>query len=219
MDLTRYNTLVFDCDGVILDSNKIKTRAFWQAALPYGADMADKLVSHHVARGGVSRYLKFQYFLDNIVPSDADGPDLAALLEVYAEEVKAGLIECEVAPGLHELRAVYPQQRWMIVSGGDQKELRSVFAARGLDELFDGGIYGSPDTKSAILAREIKSGNVQNPALFLGDSKYDHIAAMEASMDFIFLSEWSEFNNYSSYLSENSIEDGISIQNVLRNNL
>ncbi len=56
MTLADYSTLIFDCDGVILDSNRVKTAAFFSAASPYGELVAAKLVEHHVAHGGVSRY-------------------------------------------------------------------------------------------------------------------------------------------------------------------
>lgn len=197
--VSNYATLVFDCDGVVLDSNRIKTDAFYQAALPYGEAAAQALVDYHIARGGVSRYLKFQHFLDEIVPQGHGGPDLDALLKAYAAAVRVGLMECDIAPGLRELRAACPDQRWMIASGGDQNELRQIFAARDLDGLFDGGIFGSPDSKEIILAREAQSGNLQTPALFLGDSKYDHIAAAGAGLDFVFVSGWSEFDGWPKY--------------------
>lgn len=193
--MNAYLTLVFDCDGVVLDSNKVKTQAFYQAALPYGEAAAQALVQYHVAHGGVSRYKKFAHFLEQLVPEYAverSGPNLDELLEHYANAVLEGLLNCEVAPGLEQLRERIPNTRWLIVSGGDQAELRHVFAQRGLAEFFDGGIYGSPDTKDEILERELQSGNIQMPAIFLGDSKYDYQAASAAGLDFVFLSGWSE---------------------------
>ena len=70
--VTDYSTLVFDCDGVVLDSNKVKTEAFYQATLPYGKSAAQAMVDYHVANGGVSRYKKFTYFLQQIVSSYAE---------------------------------------------------------------------------------------------------------------------------------------------------
>lgn len=43
-DLQRYRTLVFDCDGVLLNSNMVKTQAFYSTALPYGEKAAKELV-------------------------------------------------------------------------------------------------------------------------------------------------------------------------------
>lgn len=219
--ISLYKTLVFDCDGVILNSNRVKTDAFYQAALPYGESAAQVLVDYHVAKGGVSRYLKFAYFLEEIVPEYAagsTGPNLDELIEHYANAVLEGLLTCEVAPGLHKLRELTPNTRWLIVSGGDQTELRHVFAKRGLAELFDAGIYGSPDTKDEILARKLQNNTIQTPALFLGDSKYDHQAATTAGLDFVFLSEWSEVRDWREWTKAEHVGIRSSLQEFLVKN-
>lgn len=220
LSVTGYTTLVFDCDGVVLDSNKVKTEAFYQATLPYGEAAAQAMVDYHVANGGVSRYKKFAHFLEQIAPNIAphhaeqQAPDLEALLQAYAGHVREGLLSCEVAPGLETLREQTPCARWLIVSGGDQAELRDVFASRGIAEWFDGGIFGSPDTKDEILARELASGNIQRPALFLGDSKYDHQAASAAGLDFVFLSGWSEVERWEEWVSQQKIKSVVSLSEL-----
>ena len=73
MPLHRYLTLIFDCDGVVLDSNRVKTEAFRAAAMPWGRAAAEALVANHVANGGVSRYEKFASFLEHILPEQAPG--------------------------------------------------------------------------------------------------------------------------------------------------
>lgn len=207
LTVTDYTTLVFDCDGVVLDSNKVKTEAFYQATLPYGEAAAQAMVDYHVANGGVSRYKKFAYFLEQIAPNDTEqqSTDLEAMLQAYAGHVREGLLSCEVAPGLEALRQQTPNARWLIVSGGDQAELRDVFAQRGIAAWFDGGIFGSPDTKDEILARELASGNIQQSALFLGDSKYDYKAASSANLDFVFVSGWTEVFDWEHWACKNSV--------------
>lgn len=191
--LAQYKTWVFDCDGVLLNSNKVKTEAFFRAAEPYGKDKAQALVEYHVSAGGVSRYIKFQAFLTNIVGRDSvDSGELEDLLNRYASYVESGLRECEVAPGLVRLRSLTPGAKWLVVSGGDQVELNEVFRDRGLAAHFDGGIFGSPDTKDQILTRELAAGAIEQPAVFVGDSQYDFEAATRAGLDFIFLTDWSE---------------------------
>src|SRR5690606_28142226 len=83
-------TLVFDCDGVVLDSNRVKTEAFYQVALPYGEAAAQAFVAYHTANGGISRYKKFAHFLHEIVPQLAEhssGPTLDEMLADYAAQV------------------------------------------------------------------------------------------------------------------------------------
>lgn len=192
-DLARYRTWVFDCDGVLLDSNRVKTEAFFRAAEPYGRGKAEALVDYHVRSGGISRYVKFSTFLSDIVGrTRIDGQELQQLLDRYAGLVGEGLRTCAVADGLEALRRLTGSARWLVVSGGDQEELRRVFADRGLAGLFDGGIFGSPDTKDEILARELDSGGIRQPAVFIGDSRYDMEASTRAGLDFIFARRWSE---------------------------
>lgn len=214
--IKKYATIVFDCDGVILNSNKVKTQAFYQAALPYGESEAQALVDFHVANGGVSRYKKFNYFSSEILASPLPSNEIEILLSRYAEYVRDGLLECDIAEDLEHLRT-QTNSRWLIVSGGDQSELREVFKVRGLAHWFDGGIFGSPDTKDEILNREQSNGNILKPSLFVGDSKYDHQASTAADMDFIFLSGWSEVKEWDRWCQSNSIARYESIKSLIGN--
>ena len=212
-----YATLVFDCDGVVLDSNKVKTNAFYQATLPFGDYAAEAMVDYHVSNGGVSRYKKFAHFLEQIAPNyfAQQGLGLEALLQVYSANVHEGLLSCDMAPGLEALRKQAPNARWLIVSGGDQSELRDIFARRGIAKWFDGGIFGSPDTKDEILSRELAVGNIQQPALFLGDSKYDYQASNAAGLEFMFLSGWSEVAHWEEWVASLKIKSVMSLAELV----
>lgn len=191
-----YASLVFDCDGVILDSNRVKTDAFRAAALPYGSEAAEALVAYHVSNGGVSRYRKFEYFVTDILGTKSDAAIQQDLLDRFAAAVRRGLLDCDIAAGLESLREATRGSRWLVVSGGDQQELRWLFSCRGIAQLFDGGIFGSPETKTLILDREISAGNLALPAIFLGDSRLDYEAAASAGLDFLFVSGWTEFREW-----------------------
>lgn len=223
LSTSQYTTLVFDCDGVVLNSNSVKTQAFYQVTLPYGETAAQAMVDYHVAHGGISRYKKFAHFLEHIVPditpgaksASANGPGLDVLLECYAHEVRQGLLTCDVAPGLRQLRRQTPNARWLIVSGGDQSELRDVFARRRLTDMFDGGIFGSPDAKDLILKREIAEKNIEHPALFIGDSKYDYQVAKESGLEFLFLSDWSEVTDWAQWVADNRLSHASSLRGLI----
>ena len=205
MDINEFATLIFDCDGVILDSNKIKTNAFYNTALPYGEDAAEALVNFHERNGGISRYVKFEYFLEKILGLKVEPKKINKLLNSFVSEIKEELILCQISPGLEELRK-NSDSNWLIVSGGDQQELRYIFSERNLTKNFNCGIFGSPETKEVILSREIHNGNIKFPALFIGDSKYDHRAAKATNIDFIFAYEWTEVKDWREYCDENNIE-------------
>ena len=158
-----------------------------------------------VKLGGVSRYHKFDYYLHEILHQPVTDDAIQALLDGFARELEVSLMECDIAECLLELRDATPHANWMIVSGGDQQELRSLFAKRNLAHFFDGGIFGSQENKDTVLAREKANGNLKLPALFIGDSKYDFEAAKRANLDFVFLSGWTEVHNWETYCTDNNI--------------
>lgn len=207
IDLKKYKSIVFDCDGVVLDSNVVKTEAYFRTAKNLGATdaQAQALVEYHVKLGGISRYHKFEWYLHEVLNQPVTEQAVQALLDEFARELEVGLMECAVAEGLEDLRSATPKANWMILSGGDQQEIRALFAKRDLAKYFDGGLFGSPDNKDTVLVREIASGNLQFPALFIGDSKYDFEAANRAGLDFVFLSDWTEVADWKTYCAENNI--------------
>lgn len=91
-----------------------------------------------------------------------------------------------------------------------------MFASRGIAEWFDGGIFGSPDTKDEILTRELATGNIQQPALFLGDSKYDYQVARAAGLDFVFLSGWSEVVEWKAWIEAENLKCLHSVSELLQ---
>ncbi|MCX8518608.1 MAG: HAD hydrolase-like protein [Methylophilaceae bacterium] len=221
LNLEHYNTLVFDCDGVLINSNTIKTQAYFDTAKTLGASDADAtaLMTYHIQLGGISRYHKFDYYLREILHQAVSAPALDALLTTFTQQLEHGLLNCELAIGLDRLRACTRHLRWMMVSGGDERELNWLFTQRGIATWFDGGIFGSPANKHEILQRERRRGNLVLPALFIGDSKYDFEAASNAGIDFVFLSAWSEVDNWQDYCAKQGIAVRKDIQDLLDRSL
>ena len=205
--LAEYKTLVFDCDGVVLNSNQLKIQAYYDVAIKFGANeaQAQALVKHHVKLGGISRYPKFEYFLREIMQHPVTEQAMQALLDGFTAEVKRLLKDCEIAPDLMCIREASANAKWMIISGGDQAELREIFKQRRIDSLFEAGIFGSPDNKDAILAREVDLGHILKPAIFIGDSRYDHQASTKAGLDFVFLSAWTDVEDWQEYCADHQI--------------
>lgn len=207
LNLQDYKTIVFDCDGVVLNSNKTKVNAYFAVAKRMGGtdEEAQALVTHHVQKGSFPRNGKIEFYLKNIKKQSITPELMQAYMHAFDEILDETLMECEVAPALQALKNATPGARWMLLSGGDQAELRRIFPRRNLAHLFEAGIFGGPDQKETVLAREKANGNIQMPALFLGDSKYDHQASTDAGLDFIFLSGWTEVRDWQSYCADHQI--------------
>lgn len=218
IEIEKYKTIVFDCDGVILDSNITKIDSYFRTAKKLGATdaQAQALVDHHVEFGGISRYPKFVWYIEEVLKQEATKELVQEYLEAFSLAVTKGLLRCKIADGLHELRVANPDTKWLVVSGGDQQEIRDLFDKREIAALFDSGLFGSPDNKDTILTREIETGNITLPALFIGDSKYDYQSSTRAGLDFVFLSDWTDVPDWESFTKEHQIKVFRNIHSLIK---
>ena len=192
-----YDTLVFDCDGVILDSNRIKTEAFRTVTAPFGTAAVTRFLDYHHRHGGISRDEKFAHFLDRIVgvePADRDRL-LRALLAEFAAICARALLTCPLVPGVAALLAsIPPRVAAHVVTGGAESEVRAVFAARGLAAHFT-SILGSPTSKRENMRLLADSGAFRGRALYFGDAELDMHLAEDFGLEFVFVhgvSDWPD---------------------------
>jgi phosphoglycolate phosphatase-like HAD superfamily hydrolase len=184
---TEYDSVIFDCDGVLLDSNRLKIDAFREAALASGFNetTVERFSKWQSLNFGTSRYRVFERLLSadfGPVPTSAT---LDHLLSEFGERVRAGYLDVPEAPGLRDLLEMLAGLPLYVASGSDEKELREVFQDRGLAVFFR-EIYGSPTPKSQIVGRIVESSPGAR-AIFVGDAHADADAAQQNSIDFVFL--------------------------------
>lgn len=210
-NFSSYRNIFFDCDGVILNSNKIKSDAFYEvAAKIYGNDIAKKFQIYHEFNGGISRFEKFEYLISVTQDLNKKIP-IDDLLKDYEDLTLSKILHCDVAFGLEDLRNENADQKWYVVSGASQRELRYIFKEKKIDHLFDGGIFGSPDDKISII-NDIKKCDYHSSAeVFIGDSRYDYETAKNFNFDFIFVSEWTQLENWKKFCHDNKL---INIPNI-----
>ena len=168
---------------------KIKTDAFREVVSIYGKEASNLLVSYHLQNGGISRYHKFNYFLNEIANNlelDIKNVSVNELTNNYSKCVREKLLNCEIDESIITYRKS-SNSIWSIVSGSDQHELNQVFRERNIDYIFDGGIHGSPRSKIQIFKRIFEENkNDIKKSLYIGDSKYDYLASKKAHIKFLY---------------------------------
>ena len=205
IDLSIYRTILFDCDGVILNSNSLKTEAFFEVARKYSNQAAYMLRDYHLENGGISRNVKFKYFVENLLGISKSDELISEMIIDFSRAVSDKLLSCEMTSALSVLKSQNHTSKWAVISGGNQAELRSIFQTRQIDHYFELGIYGSPTPKDEIMSQLSGEDIFVGPILYIGDSEYDFQIASEMGIDFVFISEWTEFKKWRAFCSEKSI--------------
>jgi len=194
LDLSKYRCALFDCDGVILQSNELKSAAFEAALSGEPEELVAQFVAYHKENGGVSRYIKFEHYFKNIKGEKNTQDQIDKALTSYAYIVFDQLKKIDYVPGVIPVVEYFKRMNipCYVVSGGDQQELRKVFAFRGIDHFFV-DILGSPVTKNEHVSTLVQSNSVPYPSIFFGDSRSDMLAARENDIEFCFVSHFSEW--------------------------
>ncbi len=192
----KYNTFIFDNDGVILDSNQAKTEAFVKSVESFGEDNIQQFIEYHVNNGGVSRFKKIEYFYREILGLSNYDKHYMNSLSIYSSHAKKAMLEAEEIKGVIEfIRKIKEESDSIyVISGSDQEELRAIYTERGIQNLFK-KVMGSPASKKTHAKGLIESKILDYPVVYFGDSITDFDLAEEYKMDFIFVSSKSEWQD------------------------
>jgi phosphoglycolate phosphatase-like HAD superfamily hydrolase len=205
IDWRKYDYFVFDCDGVILDSNKIKSDAFAQALEGEDSNLVTKFVQYHKENGGISRYVKFEYYYQELSPHIYTQTAVSEALQRYSVICREQLAKCPeingVTAALRLLQTL--NKKCFVNSGGDQNELREIFSLRDLSPYFE-SIFGSPNTKSDNMTIIVNAMDGSRSALLFGDSATDLKAATDFGLDFVFVAAKSEWKDGLQYCRDNT---------------
>lgn len=203
--LNSYSTWIFDCDGVLLDSNGCKANAFYEAALPYGKKVAEEIRMYHQNNGGISRFKKFRHVFEHILGKTDYEQDYERMVLDFSKESREQLMRCRIVPGIDKLLEQAPKQtRLYVISGAEEEELRWCLEYHGLAKHFL-GIYGSPKSKPEILNAMKLENKLAMPAIFFGDSRYDMESAIGAGCDFAFVYGCTDYANWHELVKKNNV--------------
>jgi phosphoglycolate phosphatase-like HAD superfamily hydrolase len=178
--------IVFDFDGVILESADVKTAAFCELYAAHGADVVAKVRAHHLENVGLSRFKKFEWIEQNIFGRALSPEDSKQLGERFTELAFAKVLAAPFVPGIEEaLPVLAPSYACFVASGTPHDELGTLVVSRGIARWFR-EVHGTPREKPEIV-RDLMARYALGPQeiLFVGDGLTDYKAATAVGTHFL----------------------------------
>lgn len=186
INFTKYKVILWDFDGVIMDSMPVRDKGFEIVLSSYPKQQVDELLQFHQCNGGLSRYVKFRYFFERIRKEPVTDEDIARLSEAFSQIMRQQLVNSKllIEDSVSFIRQCGGRYKMHIVSGSDENELRYLCKSLNIDHHFI-SIHGSPTPKTKLVS-ELVSDQKYNCSdiIFIGDSKNDWNAASAHGIDF-----------------------------------
>jgi HAD superfamily hydrolase (TIGR01549 family) len=178
--------IIFDFDGVILDSIPVKTEAFRKLFKDFPADKVEELIIYHIHNGGKSRYKKIEYFFDELLNWPVSKETIKKYATKYSELTKQELANKKylIDDSIAWIKENYKNYNLHIASGADENDLKYICDKLEISKYFI-SINGSPKIKSEIVKDILENYNYKREeTILIGDSINDYEAAKDNKVKF-----------------------------------
>lgn len=180
------SAIVFDFDGVLIESLEVKGDAFRKIYSDFGSDIAEKVLRYHLENGGMNRKEKFLYCHKTYLNHELTEKELFELSERFSCFVLEGVVSSPWSEGTLEfLKSFSREIPLYIASATPQVELDEICRRRHISQYFE-SIFGSPISKKAAIRTVLNDLRlVPTDLVFIGDARVDLEAARDTGVRFI----------------------------------
>lgn len=181
-----HKNIIFDFDGVILDSVPIKTEAFRKLFINFPKNKVDSFIDYHQVNGGISRFVKIRYFFEELMEQSISEEQVLVYAKRYSELTKEELASPKylIMDSLTFIKENVNNYSFHIASGADENDLKYICERLELTNLFL-SIHGSPKTKSDIIGSIMAAYDYEkSETCMVGDSFNDYEAAVSNGIAF-----------------------------------
>jgi phosphoglycolate phosphatase-like HAD superfamily hydrolase len=184
-----FDVHIFDCDGVILDSNQFKLTAMSRAlqiCIPSITLQTLNLCADYFKENfGRSRFHHVDLFLEKfiLIENDQQAEHVReCVLSEYAIFCDEGYRRAEVVRGFSEVVVKLKSDKF-VASGTEEQQLKRALKSRNLQSLFV-DIFGAPRSKADILSMIKEKYLTRTKIAVIGDSLVDLDAAVANGLYF-----------------------------------
>jgi phosphoglycolate phosphatase-like HAD superfamily hydrolase len=184
-EMQKLRALILDFDGVILESNGLKTLAFREVFARYPEHL-ESMIRFHEEHISEARQAKFEY-LARLLGRPGDKDLVADLVADFSRRVLDRTTDCAPVSGAFEfLEEFSPRLPLFLASVNPEADLLTVLDRRDLRRHF-ARVYGCPPwtkTRAVDSLIDVLGGDRAGLAL-IGDAPSDLRTAREAGIEFI----------------------------------
>jgi len=197
------NAVIFDFDGVLVESVDIKTKAFAKLFESEGDSIVQQVVEYHLNNTGVSRFVKFEYIYKQLLKRELTDEVLNRLCARFSQIVIDDVVNAPYVSGALEfLKGHLSEYVYFVVSATPQKEMENIATRRNIRNFFK-RIYGSPTSKNDAVRMLLSEENlISSNVLYVGDALSDYEAASANGVKFVARIN----NNESLFLGNNCLK-------------
>lgn len=207
MSPKKFKFILWDFDGVIIDSNEIREYGFNQILKRYSTKQKQDLISFHRLNGGLSRYVKFRYFFEEILKKPISENEVNLLANQFSLIMRKRLVDTSliIPETIKYIEELFNLKKEMhIVSGSDNNELIELCSKINVDKYFK-TISGSPTAKNELVSRIITRNNLKlSDVCLIGDAVNDFDAAKINGITFFGYNN-TKLKNLDQYLVLNNL--------------
>jgi phosphoglycolate phosphatase-like HAD superfamily hydrolase len=187
-DFQNLKGIIFDFDDVIAESIQVKSDAFAELYKPYGQVIVKKVVEHHEANGGMSRFEKIKLYHESFLGKTIRNGGIEELANQFSKLVVDKVINAPYVPGAFAyIQKCYKKYNLFISTGTPTNEMSQILDGRGISKYFI-DVHGSPEKKGAHISKIISKYNYHPEELiFYGDANTDIDAAEQANIPFVLI--------------------------------
>ena len=181
----RLRALVLDFDGVVVESNDVKTDAFRDVFSRF-PEHSDAMMNFHHAHVSLSRFEKFDHLLERL-GKPGDQELRAGLAAEFSRRTIERIVRVPLVAGAETfLQEVTMRVPVYLASVTPAEDLDVILERRGLRTRFN-GVYGCPPWTKPAAIRDVLRREQCEPgeAALIGDSAGDQRAAAETGVEFI----------------------------------
>jgi len=147
--------IIFDFDGVIAESIKLKSDAFGELYKAFGENIVRKVIEHHEANGGMPRFEKIKYYHKSFLKKNLSHKEIHQIANKFSDLVIDKIVASAYVPGVVDyIKKSKKKYKLFISTGTPTGEIKTILNGKKISHYFD-EVFGSPEKKKKHIEKII----------------------------------------------------------------